>query len=70
MATLGRIQEFDPKEETIEAYLEWVQLFIQANGIKDEKRVHGGALERFGEQDIQGIEKCAGSTEAERKVIR
>ena len=38
MATLGRIQEFDPKEETIEAYLERVQIFIQANGIKDEKR--------------------------------
>ena len=39
MATLGRIQKFDPKEETIEAYLERVQLFIQANGIKDKKRV-------------------------------
>ena len=27
MATLGRIQEFDPKEETIEAYLERVQSY-------------------------------------------
>jgi hypothetical protein len=39
MATLGKIQEFKSEDETIEAYLERMQLFIDANSIKDDKRV-------------------------------
>ena len=39
MATLGKIQEFKSEDETIEAYLERMQLFIDANSIKDDKKV-------------------------------
>ena len=39
MATLGHIGKFDPTEENISAYLERVELFFAANGIKDEKQV-------------------------------
>ena len=39
MATLGHIGKFEPTEENILAYLERVELFFTANGIKDEKKV-------------------------------
>ena len=39
MATIGSIQEFQPEVETIDSYLERVEVFTLANGIKEEKRV-------------------------------
>ena len=36
--TIGSIQEFDPDTEAITAYLEHVQLFMMANGVKDNKK--------------------------------
>ena len=39
MATLGHIGKFELIEENILAYLEHVELFFTANGIKDEKKV-------------------------------
>ena len=39
MATLGHIGKFDPVEESISVYLECMDLFFAANGIKDEKHV-------------------------------
>lgn len=39
MATFGKVSEFKPEEESIEAYLERVQLFIEANGVKADKKV-------------------------------
>ena len=39
MATLGHIGKFEPTEENILAYLERLELFFTANGIKDEKKV-------------------------------
>ena len=39
MATLGHIGNFDPAEESISVYLERMELFFAANGIKDEKQV-------------------------------
>jgi len=37
--TIGNITEFKPESEKIEAYLERVQLFFEANGIKEDKQV-------------------------------
>ena len=38
--TIGTLTEFKlKKNEKIKAYLEWVQLFFDANGIKDDKQV-------------------------------
>ena len=37
--TIGSLAEFKPESEKIEAYLERVQLFFDANGIKDDKKV-------------------------------
>ena len=39
MATLGHIGKFELTEENILAYLEHVELFFTANGIKDKKKV-------------------------------
>ena len=39
MTTLGHLGKLDPTEECISAYLERVELFFAANGIKDEKQV-------------------------------
>ena len=41
MATnnIGTLNEFKPESDKIEAYLERVQLFYNANGIKDDKQV-------------------------------
>ena len=36
--TIGSLAEFKPESEKIEAYLERVQLFFDANGIKDDKK--------------------------------
>ena len=38
-STVGSLAEFKPDSERIEAYLERVQLFFDANGIKDDKQV-------------------------------
>jgi len=37
--TVGSLSAFKPKNENIEAYLERVQLYFEANGIEDDKRV-------------------------------
>ena len=39
MATIGSIGEFVPENETITAYLERVQLFMDANAVKEGKEV-------------------------------
>ena len=39
MNTIGTLTEFKPESDKIEAYLERVQLFFDANGIKDDKQV-------------------------------
>ena len=39
MATVGRIEEFNPEKERISAYLERVELFFIANGVEDAKQV-------------------------------
>ena len=38
-STVGSLTELKPDGEWIEAYLEHVQLFFNANGIKDNKQV-------------------------------
>ena len=37
--TIGQMQEFNPANETVTAYLEWFQLFVTANGIEEAKLV-------------------------------
>ena len=37
--TFGQIQEFSPENETIGAYLERVELYFQANGVAEGRRV-------------------------------
>ena len=37
--TIGCVTEFSPENEKIEAYLEQVQIFFKANGIKVKKQV-------------------------------
>ena len=37
--TIGRMQEFNPANETVTAYLERFQLFVEANNIEDDKLV-------------------------------
>ena len=37
MTSYGRIREFHPEEETIESYLERIELFFTANEIADGK---------------------------------
>ena len=37
--TVGQMQEFSPDRETVTAYLEWFQMFVAANSIKDGKLV-------------------------------
>ena len=39
MASIGKIQEFNPVNERISTYLERVELFFTANGIAEEKQV-------------------------------
>ena len=39
MATYGQIQEFCPENESIEAYLERVELYFEANDINEDRRV-------------------------------
>ena len=39
MATVGRIEEFNPEKERISAYLERVELFFIADGVEDVKQV-------------------------------
>ena len=39
MTSYGRIKEFHPEEESIESYLERVELFFTANEVADEKKV-------------------------------
>jgi len=39
MAQYGRLKEFDADSEPITAYLERVELFFEANGVADGKRV-------------------------------
>ena len=39
MSSYGRIKEFRPEEETIESYLEHIELFFTANEIATEKKV-------------------------------
>ena len=39
MSSYGRIKEFCPEEETVESYLERIELFFIANEIADEKKV-------------------------------
>ena len=39
MATVGHIEAFNPENERISAYLERVQLFFVANGVKEDKQV-------------------------------
>ena len=37
--TIGNLLEFSPQKEKISAYLEHVELFFEANGIKEDKQV-------------------------------
>ena len=39
MATLGQIGKFDPADESIFAYLEYVELFFAANSIEDKRQI-------------------------------
>ena len=40
MTTIGNIEQFKPEEESITAYLEWVELYFAANNITEgEKKV-------------------------------
>jgi len=39
MATVGQLGKFDPEEEKISAYLERVELYLIANGVKEERKV-------------------------------
>jgi len=36
---VGKLEEFDPANDSVTAYVERVQLFIEANGIPAEKKV-------------------------------
>ena len=38
-STVGRMEPFDPNNESIVAYLERMQLYFEGNGIKAEKQV-------------------------------
>ena len=38
-ATVGRMEQFDPDNESIVVYLERMQLYFEVNGIKPEKQV-------------------------------
>ena len=39
MATFGRLEEFNPRKETISSYLERIELYFMANEIADKKQV-------------------------------
>jgi len=39
MTSFGRIKEFRPEEETIDSYLERIEIFFTANGIAADKQV-------------------------------
>jgi len=39
MATLGRMKDFNPDNETVTAYLERFELFVEVNGIPEDKKV-------------------------------
>ena len=39
MSSYGRIKEFRPEEESIESYLERIELFFTTNEIANEKKV-------------------------------
>ena len=36
---VGKLEEFDPKNDTITAYIERAELYMDANSIPEEKRV-------------------------------
>ena len=39
MTSFGRIDEFRPENKSIEAYLEWIELYFTANKVDEEKKV-------------------------------
>ena len=39
MTSFGRIDEFRPENESIEAYLERIELYFNANEVEDDKKV-------------------------------
>ena len=39
MATHGHVGEFEPDNESIVAYLKWVQLYFDASGVKEKRKV-------------------------------
>jgi len=39
MATVGQLGTFNPEEEKISAYLKRVELYLIANGVKEERKV-------------------------------
>lgn len=39
MATVGCIEEFNPDNEWVSIYLEWLKLFFVANGVEEAKQV-------------------------------
>ena len=39
MTSFGRIDEFRPENESIEAYLERIELYFNANELEDDKKV-------------------------------
>ena len=36
---IGELEEFDPKSDSISAYVEWAQLFLEANNVPEGKYV-------------------------------
>ena len=37
MASIGRIEEFNAHSQNISSYLEWIEVFLHANGIIEDK---------------------------------
>ena len=52
MATIGSVGEFVPENETITAYLERVQLFMDANAVEKAGEGSPRVVERHRRKDV------------------
>ena len=59
MTSYGRIKEFRPKEETIEYYLEHIELFFPADEIADACKESFSFLKCHWQQDIRSSPKLS-----------
>jgi len=63
MTTVGQLGKFNPEEENISAHLDCVELYLIANGVKEERKV-AVLLSVIGPKSVRNTQRFAGSEKA------